>query len=225
MCFSSTVSFSAGTVLTVIAYASLKKATKPKERFFAVIPLLFAVQQFSEGILWITLPSSNYNQLEKTCTGIFIFIAQIVWPIWVPLSIRQLENNKFSKQLLTFFTGLGLIISLCLAWCFINYEIKAEINGYHISYQQAYPDIFKGFLGYFYVLVTILPPFLSSYKRMWLLGLAILISYFVTKIYYDNYFISVWCFFAAVISIIVYFVLLEIKDKATRLYPGVTPVQ
>lgn len=221
MCFSSTVSFSAGTILTVIAYASLKKTTKPNERFLAVIPLLFAVQQFSEGILWITLPNSNYTQLEKICTEIFIFIAQIVWPIWVPLSIRQVEKNKFSRQLLTFFTGLGFIISLCLAWCFINYEIKAEINGYHISYQQTYPDIFKGFLGYFYVLVTILPPFFSSYSRMSLLGLAILISYFVTKMYYDNYLISVWCFFAAGISIIVYYVMLEIKDKAAGQYSEV----
>ncbi|CAM4259721.1 DUF6629 family protein [Flavobacterium terrigena] len=221
MCFSATASFSAGTVLTVIAFASLKRTTKPKERFFALIPLLFALQQFAEGVLWIILPSSDYTQLEKICTGLFIIIAQIVWPIWVPLSIQKIENKKFSRQLLTFFTGLGFIISLCLAWCFINYEVKAEIDDYHISYHQIYPDIFKGYLGYLYVLVTIIPPFLSSFKRMWLLGLAILISYLVTKIFYANYLISVWCFFAAGISIIVYFVLSEIKDNVTRIYSEV----
>lgn len=221
MCFSATVSFTAGAVLTVIGIASFKKATKPNERLFAVIPLLFAVQQFAEGFLWITLSNSSHAQLEKVCTAVFIIIAQIVWPIWVPLSIQQMEINRTARQLLSYFTGLGLIVSLSLMWYFITYGVKAEIDGYHITYLQTYPDLFKGIGGYFYVLVTILPPFFSHFKRMWLLGLAILISYLVTKMYYNNYLISVWCFFAAVISTVVYYVLFEVKSKSLRLYPDV----
>lgn len=219
MCFSATASFSAGVVLTGIGIASFKKTTKPSQRIFAAIPLLFAVQQFAEGILWIVLSNTADNaQLEKFSTAVFIVIAQIVWPIWVPLSIQQLETNRNARQWLTFLAILGLIVSLSLAWCFISYEVKAEINGYHITYIQNYPDFFKGTGSYFYVLVTILPPFLSHFKRMWLLGMMILVSYLITKIYYDDYLISVWCFFAAIISALVYYILFEVKSKSLQLY-------
>ncbi len=220
MCFSATASFSSGAVLTVIGFASLNKTIKPSQRLFAVIPLLFAVQQFAEGFLWIALSNPNHVQMAKISTTAFIVIAQIIWPFWVPLSILQLENKRIAKVSLTFFTVIGFAVSLYLAWCLIVYGAKAEIAGYHISYLQTYPDIFNGFGGYFYVLVTVFPPFISLYKKMWVLGLAILISYLVTKMYYGNYLISVWCFFAAAISSIVYFILKDIKDKSIHFHSG-----
>lgn len=222
MCFSATASFSVGAVLTVIGIASLKKTTKPTEYLFATIPLLFAVQQFAEGILWITIPNSGDDQLEKISTSVFIIIAQIVWPIWVPFSIQQLEDNLFARLLLSIFTALGFFVSLCLGWYFMSYGVKAEITDYHISYLQTYPDIFNGIGGYFYAVVTILPPFISHCKKMWLLGLAILVSYLITKIYYDNYLISVWCFFAALISTIVYFVIRYKKNNSATFYFNTT---
>jgi hypothetical protein len=46
---------------------------------------------------------------------------------------------------------------------------------------------------------------------MWYLGIAILVSYIMTKIFYTDYIVSVWCFFASVISIAVYAVILELN--------------
>ena len=219
MCFSATASFSAGAVLTVIGYSSIKKVNQSSQYLFAAIPLLFAVQQFAEGILWIVLPSESYMQLEKIATSVFIIIAQIVWPFWVPLSIQQVERNIFVRKILSVFTGLGIIVSLCFLWLLLTYGVSAKIDSYHISYPQNFPVLFSGIGGYFYVIVTIFPPFLSNYRRMWLLGLVILISYLITDIYFDNYFISVWCFFAAVISSTVYWIIKEIKSKTIKLYP------
>jgi hypothetical protein len=217
MCFSATSSFSAGVILTVIGIASLKKTTKPSERLFAAIPLLFAVQQFAEGFLWITLSNSDPLQLEKIYTYVFLFIAQIVWPVWVPLSILQLDHNRLIRPLLYLFLGAGILISLYITWCFLNYDVKAEIDGYHISYLQNYPENFMRLGGYLYSVTTIFPPFLSQIKRMWLVGLAILISYTITKIYFNSYLISVWCFFAAIISSIVYLVMLKINNRSLLL--------
>jgi hypothetical protein len=42
---------------------------------------------------------------------------------------------------------------------------------------------------------------------MWVLGTAIAASYVMTAIYYDFYTISVWCYFAAVLSVIVVWIL------------------
>jgi hypothetical protein len=42
---------------------------------------------------------------------------------------------------------------------------------------------------------------------MWLLGLALLAVYIVAQLYYAANIVSVWCFFAALISIVVIFIL------------------
>ena len=84
MCFSASASFGAGVVLSVIGVASIKKAKSPTQIIFASIPLIFAVQQITEGFLWLSLTHSNFASLKQVTTYIFLFFAQIVWPIWVP---------------------------------------------------------------------------------------------------------------------------------------------
>ncbi|MDN3677814.1 hypothetical protein QWY90_10885 [Flavobacterium paronense] len=74
--------------LSAIGYASIKKVHQPSQYLFAAIPLLFAVQQFAEGILWIVLPNESIIKLKKIAASVFIIIAQIVWPVWVSLSIQ-----------------------------------------------------------------------------------------------------------------------------------------
>jgi uncharacterized membrane protein len=44
-----------------------------------------------------------------------------------------------------------------------------------------------------------------------MLGVAIAISYIITAIFYEQYILSVWCFFASIISISVYVIMREIK--------------
>jgi hypothetical protein len=66
-------------------------------------------------------------------------------------------------------------------------------------------------------MATILPPFFSPLKRMWMLGLAILISYIISAIFYEHYILSVWCFFASVISISVYAIIVKIKNESAKI--------
>jgi hypothetical protein len=40
---------------------------------------------------------------------------------------------------------------------------------------------------------------------MWLLSFVIGVSYLISAILYEDYIISVWCFFASLISIVIYF--------------------
>lgn len=51
MCFSASVSFSAGAVLSVIGVATLRQVKRPAEILFAATPILFALQQIAEGLL------------------------------------------------------------------------------------------------------------------------------------------------------------------------------
>jgi len=106
----------------------------------------------------------------------------------------------------------GAVVSIYLGYCLLSYPVDAKIIGYHISYGQYYHVKPADLIGMLYIIATIAPAFFSGIKRMRYLGIAILISYIMTKIFYTDYIVSVWCFFASVISIAV----LAIIHKMTR---------
>ena len=57
MCFSATASFSAGALLLGIGTLTLRSALATRQRHalpFAAIPMLFAMQQLIEGVIWLT---------------------------------------------------------------------------------------------------------------------------------------------------------------------------
>jgi hypothetical protein len=203
MCFSASASFGAGVVLSAIGVVSIKKAKASSEILFAAIPLIFAVQQISEGFLWIALSHPGNQGLQQFSTYCFLFFAQVVWPVWVPLSILKFETNPKRKRVGWILTIIGAMVSIYLAYCLITYDVESRIIGFHISYLQDYPTGIGTTSAIFYMVATIGPPFFCSARYMWALGLAILISYIVTTIFYTDYIVSVWCFFASVISIAV----------------------
>lgn len=211
MCFSASASFGAGVVLSAIGVVSIKKAQSPSQILFAIIPLIFAVQQTSEGILWLSLLHPSSASLQKATTHIFLFFAQVVWPVWVPFALFKLEPKESRWKSEKMLVGIGAIVSLYLAYCLFTYNVEAKIVGRHITYILDYPKAISHYCGFMYVIATIAPPFFSRIKKMWLLGTIILISYIITQIFYTDYIVSVWCFFASVISIVVFAILNEIN--------------
>ena len=123
MCFSATVSFSAGIALTAVGTYTLKKSESNDERPFAAIPLLFGIQQILEGFVWLGLQNKFGGPQEtQSFIYLFLFIAQVLWPFWVPLSIIQMEKkgkvNTFERTLLI----LGFSLSLYLGYCLWHYR-------------------------------------------------------------------------------------------------------
>jgi hypothetical protein len=217
MCFSASASFGAGVILSVIGIASIKKAETKEQVFFASIPLIFAIQQITEGFLWLALSNPDFAFLRWPTTYFFLFFAQIVWPFWVPFSILKLGANQRRIKTERVLMVIGATVSLYLTYCLLSFPVEAKIIGMHISYIQDYPKELARYGGLLYMVATIVPPFFSNIKRMWTLGTAILISYFITDLFYTDYIISVWCFFASVISISVYAILFEMKKSSERI--------
>lgn len=213
MCFSANASFGAGVVLTVIGVASIKKTHHPSQLLFASIPFIFGVQQLSEGVLWLSIPNPKYFQIQKIFTYVYLFFAQVVWPIWVPIAILLLEKFQTRKNLQRALLVAGLIVGIYLAFCLFAFDVTASISGKHISYTQIYPPALKYYVIVFYGLATVFTPFCSHIKHMWLLGTTIMISYVITAIFYQHYILSVWCFFSSIISLSIYFIMVEISNK------------
>ena len=76
MCFSATASFSAGAVLLGLGALTLKSARRPRELLYAAIPLLFAIQQLSEGVIWLTFRYET-PQLNVVMTHVYSFFSHV----------------------------------------------------------------------------------------------------------------------------------------------------
>jgi hypothetical protein len=218
MCFSASASFGAGVVLSVIGVAAIRKVQRPSQFAFASIPLIFAIQQISEGFVWLSLIDPFYASLEMGATYSYLFFAQIVWPLFVPLAFLYFEKDDKPKIFGKILVAIGAIVSFYLTYCLFAYHVQAKNISYHIAYEQDYPELLSGFGILFYVVATIVPPFLSRLKYMWVLGVAILVSYIITYIFYTDYLTSVWCFFASIISITLFVIMHQIEpmDKEAR---------
>nr|WP_156062649.1 DUF6629 family protein [Flavobacterium chilense] len=127
------------------------------------------------------------------------------------MAILLLEKEKTRKHIQRVLVAIGILVSAYLTYCLFNFNIRSEIDCYHIAYIQTYPEPFRIMGGLLYIIATILPPFFSHIRRMWWLGVMVLISYVITTVFYESYLVSVWCFFASVISLSVYLIMSEIR--------------
>jgi hypothetical protein len=216
MCFSASASFSTGAVLGTIGVITLTKVKEFRQAPFAVIPILFGIQQFSEGMLWIGLSDPTHASWRHFAVYIFLIFAQLVWPAWVPFSVFLLEKEKVRRRILTGLMVMGLSISLYLLYCMLTYDVSAEIQSGHIHYTLSFPMAFTWVTSVMYFVPTVMTLFISSVKKMPLLGVAILLSFMLTKIFFEDYLISVWCFFAAVLSLVVLWIASQFNKKTLQ---------
>jgi hypothetical protein len=212
MCFSAEVSFGMGAVLGVIGVVAIKKAKEPKQVPFAAIPLLFATQQFAEGFLWVGLTAPVNSILTYWSLLIFLGFSQIFWPIWIPFSIYLLEKRNHLRKVLAILMGVGGVVSIYFFYCLLVSDFSAQIESRHIHYQLDFPEVLVWPSAVLYFVPLVFSPFFSGWKGMKLLGSVNLFSFLMTVIFYEEFLISVWCFFAAIMSILI----LDILSKNLR---------
>lgn len=207
MCFSATASFTAGTILSVVGIVTLTKVKQRTQIPFAAIPLLFGLQQLTEGVVWLTVNNTISPDWQWSFALAFLLFAQVIWPIWVSVAFLLPEVNPTRRKILWGILLLGVLLSLYHIYCYFNFPIAVNANAHHIDYLRKFPTKPGKIIAAIYVIVTLIPPFISSIKNMKLLGTIILLSFLLTVFFYREHLTSVWCLFAAVGSAIVFYVM------------------
>jgi hypothetical protein len=213
MCFSETASFSAAGVLAVMSFFSLKGASRHSRYLpLALIPLFFAVQQFSEGLQWhffkadqTLIPSMSASKY------VFTFFAYAWWPFWIPLSLLVAEDAPLRKIFLSAFAVLGFLYGAYILHHFAYTPVKAVAMENSIQYTAGLPyEVFWP-----YLILTIVPWFVSSLRGAAILGTLFFLTAAVASYYYYNAFVSVWCFLGALVSALVIVILNNQKKVST----------
>jgi len=209
MCFSAGASFAVGAGLLGPGYYSLKRTESRRMMAFASTPLLFSFHQMAEGLLWLSLTNPDFASWYKPALYGYSFISQPVWPIWVPLIMWLMEPGQSRKKILYYFLLLGGAVSLYMFYCLIAYDISAVAEEGHIRYSRDFPYILIVRPGN--LICIAITPFLSTLRYTKLLAVAMAASLILAYIFYTDYVVSVWCFFAAILSLLVILVVVSNK--------------
>jgi hypothetical protein len=207
MCFSAGASFAGGIIISAIGVITIKKVHKPSQIVFACIPLFFGLQQIAEGVVWLTVPVPEYAGMQKIATYIFQTMALVIWPVMIPFSVLHMEKSKKKKKVLYMLLIVGAILSIYYSFCLLVFNVNPQIKGYHVQYNTNFPVLLTTIAFIIYLAVTITPLFVSSIKRTHLMAILMTFSCLVTAIFFKQYLTSVWCFFAALISGVVFWIL------------------
>lgn len=214
MCFSASASFTAGAVLLTIGAIAIRKSSTPAQRVLSCIPVVFGLQQLTEGLLWVGLSRPGYDYLVQPAKYGFLLFAQVVWPAFIPYSIMRIEPRPVRKKIMKVLFGFGLVLSAYFAYCLAAYPVTVGTGCAHINYVLTYPPLGVLAMGWGYFLPTAIPPLISGIRRLRHLGAGTMLAYIAAKLFYEQYVISVWCFFAALVSGFVLFIIYEMnRDK------------
>jgi len=217
MCFSAGVSFTASAVILVIGIISISKATTIAQRVFALIPLFFAIQQFTEGLLWLVLVNPVYDSWRPFLTHLYLSFAWVIWPVFIPFSMGLLEKKRTRKKILYLILGIGTIVSFCWIGVMIFYHAHAIINVYHIDYKFDFKPVYPFLFTLLYLIATVIALLISSIKYMWVFSIVNLASYLFTRIYFAGHVVSIWCFFGALSSFIVMMIIFNLNITNEKL--------
>lgn len=201
MCFSPTASFVTAGFTAVVGIVSLSRVNEPCEVPLAATPLLFAFQQTIEGLLWLDLPMASEGSVATGLVGLFLFFAEVFWPVYAPLAVWLIEPSAARRRLMLVCLAAGVGVSVYLLQWILSHPHSAIVRDGHIVYLTAFRP--SAAVAVAYLAATGLPLLLSSRRAVVTLGAIVLVGTVVAFAFYWEAFVSVWCFFAAAASLLI----------------------
>jgi hypothetical protein len=212
MCFSAPMSFAASALLLPAGFYALRLAYQQNTRYIplASIPVAFAIQQACEGLVWLGLGTDSLIEMNLGAFG-FLAFAYWFWLFWSPCSVALLEANPNVRSLCWGFGILGFIYGGLL---YVPMLIQPQWLSVHVVHHSIQYDTRLIFDPWFsqqfdrllYALIILIPFSLASNRSLKLFGAAIAVSAIVTHLLLYQVFVSVWCFFAAILSLWLVFI-------------------
>jgi hypothetical protein len=208
MCFSAEASFAVGAALLPAGVYCLGQSFLKKRSYLglAAMPLFFGIQQISEGFVWLGLRRGDEPQTQAAAL-VFLLFALAVWPFWLPFQAALMETQANRKRLLV---GLAVLAS---TWFWVLFfPLALDPGGLlttsieHHSIQYAFPGlpiyryISKEALRVVYFATVALPFAISSERLGMMPGLVLGGSALVAALLFNHAYVSVWCFFAALLA-------------------------
>lgn len=215
MCFSATASFVTAGVVSAIGLACLSKTESPREWPLAGMPILFGLHQTVEGLLWLTLPEAPDGASASLLTILFLVQAKVLWPAYAPLAALLVESQRRKRWLMYPILAAGTVAGAYFLRSILTGSHTAEIAAGHIVYRS--DSLPPTSVSAMYMLAAFAPAALSSHVAVRLFAGIVTLGAWITYAYYWESFTSVWCYFAAAASMVVFLHFVDVKRQRLAL--------
>lgn len=213
MCFSAQASFTAAALLAGAGVAALRHAPDRRYRRLAAIPLLFALQQALEGVVWMSF-EWNAPDLRGWATQGYSMFSHLLWPVYVPWAVRAIEPDPLRRRLLALLGGAGFASATILGAGMAVSPIQVLCTDGHLEYTARH--FFLPASLTLYLLATTLSLSISSHRLLRAYGVAAVVAASLAYAVHARWFVSVWCYYAAVLSGLLYAFLRSASKTASR---------
>lgn len=201
MCFSPAADFTAGTAVAAVGVQTLRRVRVRRELIVGSLPLLLGAHQFVEGFVWLALRGEVSSGVGAAAREAYIAFAHAVLPALVPVGFVLLELDRRRRRWLWPWALAGILLGCYLLWEVTAHPVGAQEQAHCIDYTTHTPNDYV--ITALYVAVTCGPALLSSRRYLRWFGLLNLIGVIVTAIIRADELTSLWCLYAAFVSVLI----------------------
>ena len=202
MCFSANASFLGSAIICAVGVATLRYVRQRRALLFAAVPLLFAIHQFTEGFVWLGVDKVLRPDATAQVTLIYMLCAQGILPFLMPLAVLLIEPPGIQKMIILFLTVLGAAILCYVLYALSTFHNKVLIDHYCLRYHNPATDVWWFALAY--VLASCGALVASSHRFVRWFGVLNVTGVIVTLLAMSYAFTSIWCLYAAIVSLVLY---------------------
>ncbi len=209
MCVSATVSYSAAAMLVSTGVYAVRQAWRLRPPYWimwALIPVFFGLQQAFEGRVWQMLDAGDADAAVPYALG-FHFFSHFLWLWWIGLSSYLVEPGKIRKKVIAGCVIVGAFAGTLVYSVMVSHPewMSVAVKEHSIDYQFSVPYRSSIHLlitpAALYALTTLVPLLFSSHRLIIVFGGLVAVSSVLASTAYGYAFVSVWCFFAAILSL------------------------
>nr|WSW70907.1 hypothetical protein OG461_34610 [Streptomyces sp. NBC_00995] len=193
MCWSATADLVAGTAIAAIGAACVLRTRRARDLPLAALPLLLGAHQIIESVVW------RADGGAGPATVAWAVIALPVLALWVPLGVLCAAAPRARRGLAVPVVA-GAATSAALAHSLATRPVTAQIRGHTLGYVLELPRPELLVAGY--LLATVGSLLLSRDRMLVWLGVLVAGGAAVCAALWRLEFISTWCAFAAVGSVV-----------------------
>ncbi len=188
-----------GVVIGAIGVDALRHVEKRASHLaIAALPLVLAIHQLDEAVIWLGLEGHVARTFERLALWIYLLIAFVVLPVYVPLAVMGYEPTTRRKWAMAPFVAIGTSVSVTLLLAMLRGPFGVTMHPLHLSYnlRLGHTVIVVGL----YVIAVCGALLFSGIRPMVVFGLINLVAVIVIVVLTADGFASVWCAWAAISS-------------------------
>ena len=191
-----------GGIVVAIGIDALRHVDEPRQIPLAALPVLFGVHQITEAFVWWGLQDHVAHRSNAWPCGRISSSRSPRSRCSCPSRSGSSSARAARRWVIVGFGVLGIAVAVALTAAIFSSPLHAAIGGGHIEYSVDALS-FGGQITELYVVATCGAMLASSWRDIELIGALNLIAVPVLMWMTINGFVSLWCFWAAIVSVLI----------------------